>query len=292
MRISISALVLVAALGPIVAHADVKQDLTAKLQSLPGDDKLTEFPKFAISNNMIHVGWTKGNVHDLLPGTPGDGTAKLEKVVVTVSDDQKVAWIAAEIRGVRGKNDCTPAPCAPITLPPAHATALLEKVGDTWRWVAWHISDPTTIGEQRQALQDGTAPDVIARSVSGAEDVAAVFETTLVDPKALAASVSSRKDVVLYGSAAAERYVGAKVKAQLAAWKLAFRVRDGVQAGLVGSSNVAWVAANVDAMSLARPKAKPTPYRILAIYEKTGGTWSLVQIHFSVDVWTWSGKTK
>lgn len=261
---------------PVIA--DVKQDLTVKLQSLPADDKLAQFPKFAISGNLTHVGWTKGNVHDLLPDTPGDETAKLEKVVVALSADEQAAWVAADLRGVR-------------TQPPMHATALLEKVDNTWRWVAWHITAPTTIGEQRQALADGTVPDVLARSVNGAEDVVALFETSMADHTALAASVSDRKDVVMYGSAASERYTGAKVKKVLGDWKLSFRVRDGVQAGLVGSGKIAWVAANVDAISFKRMNAKPTPYRVLAIYENTAGTWRLVQINFSVDVWTWTGKT-
>jgi len=92
----------------------------------------------------------------------------------------------------------------------------------------------------------------------------------------------ARKDVVLYGSELSERTVGGdNVKAKLAAWKLAFKVRDGIQAGLTASKTVAWVAANVDATSLKNPKDKPTPYRALFLYEKTAGTWQIVHAHFS-----------
>jgi len=292
MRLSTLGLVL-ALLVPAHARADDTGEIIVKLQELPANDELKQFPKFAISGNLIHVGWTTGNVSDLLPGTPGDGKAKLEKVIVAKSGDSKVAWIAADVRGVRASDACAPGPCAPITQPPMHATALLERVGSEWRWVAWHITEPTTFKEQRQAHAEGTVPDVLARSVTKADDVVAVFQTSILDPSALAASVSDRKDVVLYGSAANERYVGgAKVKKQLAAWKLAFTIRDGIQAGVAGDGKIAWVAANVDAVPLKNPLVKPMPYRVLAIYELNGAKWRLVQAHFSVDVWTWTGKTK
>ena len=107
------------------------------------------------------------------------------------------------------------------------------------------------------------------------------FEATLGDPKALAASVSARKDVVLYGSEFAERYVGAAAKAQLAKWNLAFKVQGGIQAGVGAAKTIAWVAANVDASSIKNPKAATTPYQLFAIYEQTGADWQLVAAHFA-----------
>jgi len=46
--------------------------------------------------------------------------------------------------------------------------------------------------------------------------------------------------------------------------------------------NCTWVGANVDARPAASPKARPTPYRVLAIYEHTGDTWKLVLLSFSI----------
>lgn len=46
------------------------------------------------------------------------------------------------------------------------------------------------------------------------------------------------------------------------------------------NNGIAYVAANVDATNLKRPKDKPVPYRLLAIYENAGG-WKLVSAHFS-----------
>lgn len=51
-------------------------------------------------------------------------------------------------------------------------------------------------------------------------------------------------------------------------------------AGVTTSKTVAWLVANVDAV---RPGDKvATAYRLLAIYEKTGSTWRIVQLNFSI----------
>jgi hypothetical protein len=205
-----------------------------------------------------------------------------------VSADGKTAWIAANAKGVLQPHDCAPGPCGKNTDPPLHATGLLEKGAKEWRWVAWHIANPVKAKEQPYYVKQGVLPDVLPKSISGAEDVVKVFEASLGDPKAFAATVSDRKDVVLYGSELAERTVGgAKVKAKLVGWKLVFRVRDGIQAGLTSSKTVAWVAANVDASSIKKPKNPSEPYRVLALYEKTGSEWMLVQAHFSFDTRTY-----
>jgi len=54
-----------------------------------------------------------------------------------------------------------------------------------------------------------------------------------------------------------------QVKAKLAAWRLGFRVRDGIQAGVTANNAIAWVAANVDAIPQNEPTDKPVPYRVL-----------------------------
>ena len=121
----------------------------------------------------------------------------------------------------------------------------------------------------------------MTRAARGPRDTSTV--PSIGDPKRLLASISERKDVVLYGSERPERTVGgAAVRTKLASWKLTFKVRDGVAAGLSASRTVAYVAANVDAESQARPKNKLMPYRLLLIYEKTGSSWQIVAAHFSV----------
>jgi hypothetical protein len=107
-------------------------------------------------------------------------------------------------------------------------TGVVEQTGRTWTWTAWHVAAPVTAKHQAAVLAAGTRPEVRPRVIAGAEGVVALIETTIVESKPLGGTVSDRKDVVLYGSEASERYVGgAKVKAQLATWGLSFKVRDG-----------------------------------------------------------------
>ena len=267
-------LLLVAFVSP--AFADDGLDFEDMITRLPGDPAN---PRFAFSN---HQGGAEGSSeHDGQPSF-GGMDVELSKLVVARSTDGSAAWVAADAKGIVSPHECTPGPCRHKNkAPPLHATGVAERVGAKWQWVAWHITDPVSAKEQADLIKRNVLPDVLPRSITGADEAAKVFESSIGDPKTFAATVSDRKDVVLYGSEQRERTVGgAKVKAKLAAWKLAFKVRDGVQAGLAGKS-VAWVAANVDATG---PKqTKPSPYRVLALYEKSGSTWKLVQAHFSVD---------
>jgi hypothetical protein len=209
------------------------------------------------------------------------------KQVTAVSSDGLAAWVAADVKGVPQRGDCAPGPCPPNRDQPHHLTALLVARKGGWEWMAWHIAPPVD-AKQEARLRGTVKVDKLATEITGAEDVVAMFRTTLKVPKELANTVSDRKDVVLYGSDSAERTVGgAKVKAKLLAWKLSFSVVDGVQAAVTIRKNVAFVAANVEATSLKDPKAPASPYRLLAIYEKTGTTWKLVSAHFSVDKHTY-----
>lgn len=200
------------------------------------------------------------------------------------SADKKTFWIATDI--IEFEIGCGMAPCPPPPPPPparSHGTFLWQRGASDWELVAF-AATPTVSGkEQAQAIKAGAVPASIPRKVdAGAEDAVKVFEATIGDPKALAKSVSTRKEVVLFGSEAAERTVGgAKVAAKLQGWNLAFKVRDGIQAGTTSSKTVAWVAANLDSTSLKKPKDKPVPYRLFAIYEKTGADWKLVSASFA-----------
>jgi hypothetical protein len=119
----------------------------------------------------------------------------------------------------------------------------------------------------------------IASEAQGAVDR---FKASLADPAALVATLAARNDVTLLGSAPGERYTGAAVRTQLARWGLKLAVRDGVRAGVTKSKSVAWVAANVDARPVKSPAAKPTAYRALFLYERTGTSWQLVHLSFSM----------
>ncbi len=197
---------------------------------------------------------------------------------VAYAADGSAAWVAADLWA---SSPCGMDSCMHAKPDPMHATALYDKAGG-WQPVTWLASRVYGGAEQAKAVAHGVKLMGLARKVDGAEEVVKQLEATIGDAKALAATVSARKDVVLYGSDLGERYVGGpRVRAKLIAWALAFKVHDGIQAGVTSSKTVAWVAANVDATSAKHPKDKPVPYRMLFVYENTGGAWQLVQAQFS-----------
>lgn len=203
-------------------------------------------------------------------------------VVAIAAEDPRVAWYGAEVRATTGCDVVDPCTKKPDLF--LAGTALLEQGADgRWRPVAWHVAKPMTGKEQASALAAGDSLTSVDPQIDkGAEAVAKRFRDTIGDPKAFAASISPRADTLLFGSSAKERWLGgAAVSAQLAKWKLAFAVKDGVQAGITTGGKVAWVAANVEARPFGKPKAKPAPYRLTAIYERTGAEWRVVQLQFS-----------
>ena len=160
-----------------------------------------------------------------------------------------------------------------------HATALFED----GKPLVGMFSEPITDAEQGKRIKAGQALPAFDRKIdAAAADAEKLFESTLADPKLFAAAVSDRKDVVLFGSAPKEMWTGSKpVKDQLAAWKLAFKIHDGVVAGTTATKTIAYVAANLDARPAGKPDAKPTPYRALFLYENIKGSWQLVHAHFA-----------
>jgi hypothetical protein len=197
--------------------------------------------------------------------------------VAGASADGKSAWLTVDIAyafpcGMEG--------CDKMVPPRTHASGLLDMTGHAF---VWHVGQSVVFSKKPPAPKRGKpiAPAKLPTGIdTGAEDAAKLFKASLADPKALAKTISDRKDAVLLGSEAAERYVGgATIRKTLASWNLAFTVRDGIQAGVTPSKTTAWVAANVDA---GKPGDKAsTPYRVLAIYDKKGSEWQLVLLHFS-----------
>lgn len=262
-----------------VAHADPKSDLTDMvghwLSGVVGPPEGAA-PRFAVFDGSVSV--SPSSLAEAIGSQPD--TANPDKVVVAISTDKTAAWMTSDIAeaAVCGDETCTGKPDGWY-----HLTALFE-IKDK-KPVAFLIERPITGKAQAAAMKKGVKLDAVAKGIDkGAEDVATLFQTSIADPKALAATVSDRKDTVMYGSELGERFVGgAKVKSQLAKWNLAFKVRDGIQAGLTASTTVAWVSATVDATPVKKPKATPTPYRVMAIYEKTITSWKLVSLQFAFE---------
>ena len=266
-----------------VASADTAKTVTAALENIvSGVADVPESwgpPRYASNSNVETAAKTVSEARD---GSVDAGDAR--KVVVGISTDKTAAWINSDIAQftVCGEGDCD------HRKPEGwwHATALFEikseKLNGT-QPVAWQIIEPVSGKDQAAALKKGLEQPKLDEGIDkGAEEPAKLFKDTLGDPKKLAATVSDRKDAVMYGSELAERYVGgAKIKSQLAKWNLGFTIKGGVQAGITKSGTVAFVGAYVASKSMKNPTAAQSPYRVFAIYEKTITSWKLVSLHFA-----------
>ena len=259
--------ILVALIG--VAHADdkakaISSALTDALSVSNHDDKL---PPIVLldSETKLKEPFIYGN------GSPSD---ELLHVVVGLAGDGHAGWVAADTGVIIA---CGMEGCDKIlrqaardadTKPPFHHTALV----DDGKVLFLHI------GSTGKGV--GYGESMTAQIADDAKPVVELFQKSIADPKAFAATVSTRKDVVLYGTVATERFVGGTAaRATLLKWGLALSVHGGIRAGVTKSKQVAWIAADVDARSATAKTS--SPYRLTVVYEKTGSEWKVVQIHFS-----------
>ena len=247
--------------GP--SKKDVEWSLTNR-----GDDADTAV-KFGFDSKGVNGGaktWADAD-HDRVD------LIELRDPTIVTATDGKSAWAAVNARrgsqcaGLTGTID----KCKDFEEPAVNVIVLYDKADKKWNPIAVHSAIPTT----KAATALAAVPDAIDAS---AADAVKVFKDGLADPK----SLSARKDIVMFGSAPKEKFVGAKVGAALAKWKLAFTVKDGISAGTTASKTVAWVAANVD----AKPTGKEGPvtaYRVMALYEQDKAkAWKLVALEFSI----------
>lgn len=273
--------VLFSLVAATTTHADPAADVTKRLEALTSRATKTPsaVPAFAITGNLTLE-------H---PATWDDATMGLPDVTVADKTKTLVAFVDSTTALITthlteytscGKPGCTKqAPDGTL-----RASAVLENIAGTWQPLAWSLTESIPGAQQVEAMDQGVMPDKIARSTTGADQVATLFETTIIEPKAFSSTMSTRKEAVLFGSELTERYVGPAAGKQLAAWSFTFKVRDGLRAGLSKSGNVAWVAANLDGIPTKKLNAKPVPYRAFALYEKTPAGWKLVQLQFSTQV--------
>lgn len=278
MKAAIAILVVLGA----VAHADKAKPATPTPEAL-----IVKMMEDAMMNSgpshESRFAFDTWHTYPLGGNDTGDlrwGNAEPKNTVIGLTATGTEAFVATDVNEV---GDCggDGGSCGK-TIGWMHGALLFEKDADSgWLPRVWHLSEVVSAKEQKR-LGD-IVPPPFPRNVDGAEDVARLFESTIGDPKAFAKTVSDRKEVALFGSERADRVIGgAKVRAKLVAWNLTLTVRDGVQAGLSTGRTLAWVAANVDARSASTPKAKATPYRMLAIYERSGDAWKLVSVSFSI----------
>lgn len=265
-----------------VASAETPAEEVAKrLETITGKSNRAKLdtPKFAFTSNLT---WEAPvSLEEAMFGLPQITLLDKAKTVVGIVEPD-TAFVTAYL----GEYSNCPNTGCPKGAPESwlRATAVFEKVTGIWQPLAWSITSPIPGDSQIAAMADGIFPDAIPRNVTGADAVAMLFETTIANAKTFAATVSKRPETVMLGSEIGERFTGPLVAKQITAWNLVFKVRDGLRAGVSKSGKVAWVAANVDAGQVKRPKAKPIPYRLFAIYELDGKDWKLVQLQFTTSV--------
>lgn len=267
-----TALLLIVLLRSVAFAEQDPADLVVPLVAVNGEEKELQAPRFAFGDQDWNISPPRGTSANYDAGSAVKG-----KTVKAEASDKSAFWVSSDVRAdaICGMKECAKNPGVLH-----HVTALFEPGGKP---IAWHVAKAVTSKEQTKAMAKGIKPETFDQGVdNGAEDAVKLFETTIGDGKSLAATVSDRKDVVLYGSDPSERFVGgAKAKVQLTKWNLVLKPTGGIQAGVSKSGTVAWVAANVEAMPKKGSKAKPAPYRALFIYEKANNDWRLVNAHFS-----------
>lgn len=260
------------------ADADAPDELRAELANLAnsygvGDPPKAAPPRVAIDDHITIA----PDSFDRIMGPWGHHGNGWSPVAGTTADG-KVGWIAMELSfsDLCGMQQCMHDP--PVA--EAHGTALFERGARGWQPVVWDFA--RVLPGKEEAAAKRHPPAAITRAVgASADEVVSQVAAALATPAALARLVSDRKDVVLYGSAKKERFVGGPaVRAKLLAWKLALTPRDGVLAGLTTDKAVAWMVLNVDATGPADKHA--TAYRLFAICEKTPTGWRIVQLSFSI----------
>lgn len=239
------------------AYADKAPDIAKLLDDPSG-------ATFAFAGNANYSGATgKQMAADL----PTGHTAK--NILGAYSANKKSYWASADL-AVGDKID-------------GHASAVWDQSGGSWKLVAFSVVPTATGAQQQEANKKGLVPPAI-KSSNGAGDeyFLTVFDGVFSESSTVADTLGKAKDVVLFGSAATERYTGpAAIKKALAGWKLAFHQRDGMVDGKT-TGRLLWIATNFDARPVATPKAAPTPYRVFLVLQgDSDGNYALVHASFS-----------
>ncbi|MEO8548432.1 MAG: hypothetical protein ABI678_00590 [Kofleriaceae bacterium] len=253
------------------ALADKAKPATPEIGQLipPGGDP--SGATFAFAGTGVYTNATAQQLTKDLPGLH-----VVKNVAGAYSKNKKSYWASADIAsGVVGSSQAID----------GHASAVWDKIDGNWKLVAFSIV-PTATAKQQLEGKKLAVPAI--KASNGAGDV---YFLTLFDQifsEHADETVGGRKDAVMFGSAANERYVGgASIKKALASWNLAFTVRDGRADGKT-SGRLLWIAANMDARPATKPKADPTPYRVFLVYEgDSDGNYELVHASFAAITGGW-----
>jgi hypothetical protein len=261
-------LITLVVLAPSIVIADGGTPDLAKLLPPDGDPSGAAF---AFAGKGVYA---NASARDIAADLPNHRVTK--NVVGRLSGDKRAYWASADLAsGAKSTVD-------------GHASALWEKTDTGWKLVAFSVVPTVASKEQRAANQAGVMPPKIT-AANGASGV--YFMTIFRDifRENADVTVSERKDAVLFGSAAKERFVGGPaIRKAMKSWRLAFTVRDDIAWGTT-KGRMLWIAANMDARPLDKPKATPVPYRVFLIYEGDAGGNDYELVHGSFSAMTEQG---
>lgn len=230
-------------------------DAAPILREIATDDSL------AISNHDVakHLG---------TPGPPEAYEGHTDSnVTITMSADGKSAWASTESTLAiprRGEDNTVD----------MRASNLLVQTPKGWRTAAFAWSEPTENDLANKQAKSGSLKAGKLTADPGDAELNAAFAKLTTDGATIVA-----KDLVAFGSGPNERTVGgpAFAKPWNAAWKGKTMIVSSV-ARLAPSGTTGWVAATVE----LQKKGYKIPFTVFAVFDKVGGAWTLVHIHFAV----------
>jgi ketosteroid isomerase-like protein len=258
------------ALADKPAAKPVAAPATPELGQLLPPDGDPSGAAFAFAGSGVYAGATAQQMKTDLPALH-----VMKNVAGAFSKNKKSYWASADVAS--GKSQEVD----------GHASAVWDKTATGWKLVAFSLVPTATAKQQQDAKKKGAvAPAIKASNGAGDEYFLTVFDKVFRENAG--ETVGARKDAVMFGSAANERYVGAaSIKKTLASWDLAFTVHGDMADGKT-SGRLLWIAANIDARPQTKPKAEPTPYRVFLVYEgDADGNYELVHASFAAVTSGW-----
>lgn len=184
------------------------------------------------------------------------------------------AWIAEELEI-----------SAPGTEPQRFTiTQLAQYESGAWHVLAWHWAHPVpdATAERMAILGTLPPPKAVPNQHDDPGELDKAVRAAFASRAAFAEARSEDAEAFNFGSAPGERIVGGStIKKLFGRLRAQIRLHDGARVAQV-SETIGWAAVNVDFTSKSRAATDLTQtFRVLAVFLREGGTWRIVQTHWS-----------
>lgn len=147
----------------------------------------------------------------------------------------------------------------------------------------WSVGVPNA--DANRAASAGKLP-ALAPVAAGQGDAAVIAAFQALFAKGLDPAAAARKELFAMGSAPDEdtRTGRELARAWKGAWVGRAEIEGAVRATLAPSGTTAWVVANVKLTKTKGTASYPIPFRVLVVFDKVGGKWSVVHAHFATPL--------